>query len=47
MWVSEVVHPLALDCSSTGLGNAWRTMVELWQVVAAHLRIYQELIDKS
>jgi hypothetical protein len=43
MWVSEVVHPLALDCSST----AWRTMVELWQVVAAHLRIYQELIDKS
>jgi glycosyltransferase involved in cell wall biosynthesis len=27
-----VVHPLALDRSSTGLGNAWRTMVQLWQV---------------
>ena len=46
MWVSEVVHSLALGCSSTGLGNAWRTMVELWQV-AAHLRIYQKLIEKS
>lgn len=27
-----VVHPLALDRSSAGLGNAWRTMVQLWQV---------------
>ncbi len=27
-----VVHPLALDRSSTGLGNAWRTMVQLWQI---------------
>jgi glycosyltransferase involved in cell wall biosynthesis len=27
-----VVHPLALDRSSTGLGNAWRTIVELWKV---------------
>lgn len=27
-----VVHPLALDRSSVGLGNAWRTMVELWRV---------------
>lgn len=30
-----VVHPLALDRSSTGLGNAWRTMVQLWQVFRA------------
>lgn len=30
-----VVHPLALDRSSTGLGNAWRTMVELWRVFRA------------
>jgi len=30
-----VAHPLALDRSSTGLGNAWRTMVELWQVFRA------------
>jgi glycosyltransferase involved in cell wall biosynthesis len=27
-----VVHPLALDRSSTGLGNVWRTVVQLWQV---------------
>lgn len=27
-----VVHPLALDRSNTGLGNAWRTIVELWKV---------------
>lgn len=27
-----VVHPLALDRSSAGLGNAWRTGVQLWQV---------------
>ena len=30
-----VVHPLALDRSSAGLGNAWRTMVELWSVFRA------------
>jgi glycosyltransferase involved in cell wall biosynthesis len=30
-----VVHPLTLDRSSTGLGNAWRTMVQLWQVFRA------------
>ena len=30
-----VVHPLALDRSSTGLGNAWRTLVQLWQVFRA------------
>ena len=30
-----VVHPLALDRSSSGLGNAWRTMVELWRVFKA------------
>lgn len=30
-----VVHPLALDRSSTGLGNAWRTVVQLWQVFRA------------
>lgn len=29
------VHPLALDRSSAGLGNAWRTMVELWKVFRA------------
>ena len=27
-----VVHPLALDRSNVGLGNAWRTMVQLWQI---------------
>ena len=27
-----VVHPLALDRNSVGLGNAWRTVVQLWQV---------------
>ena len=27
-----VVHPLALDRSSAGLGNAWRTMVQLWHI---------------
>lgn len=27
-----VVHPLNLDRSSTGLGNAWRTMIQLWRV---------------
>lgn len=30
-----VVHPLALDRSSAGVGNAWRTMVELWRVFRA------------
>ncbi len=30
-----VVHPLALDRSSAGLGNAWRTMVALWNVFRA------------
>lgn len=30
-----VVHPLVLDRSSTGLGNAWRTVVQLWQVFRA------------
>ncbi len=30
-----VVHPLALDRSSAGLANAWRTMVELWRVFRA------------
>ena len=30
-----VVHPLSLDRSSTGLGNAWRTMVELWKLFRA------------
>lgn len=30
-----VVHPLALDRSSAGLGNALRTMVELWRVLRA------------
>lgn len=27
-----VVHPLTLDRSSVGLGNAWHTVVQLWQV---------------
>ncbi|MFC5498397.1 glycosyltransferase family 4 protein [Caenimonas terrae] len=27
-----VVHPLVLDRSSSGLGDAWRTMAELWHV---------------
>ena len=27
-----VVHPLVLDRSSAGLGSAWRTMVQLWEV---------------
>ena len=30
-----VVHPLALDRSSAGLGNAWRTMAQLWKVFRA------------
>ena len=30
-----VVHPLALDRSSAGLGSAWRTMVQLWQIFRA------------
>lgn len=30
-----VVHPLTLDRSSAGLGNAWRTMVQLWQIFRA------------
>lgn len=30
-----VVHPLALDRSSVGLGNAWRTMAQLWRVFRA------------
>lgn len=30
-----VVHPLALDRSSAGLGNAWRTLVQLWAVFRA------------
>jgi glycosyltransferase involved in cell wall biosynthesis len=30
-----VVHPLSLDRSSTGLGNAWRTMLELWKLFRA------------
>lgn len=30
-----IVHPLALDRSSAGIGNAWRTMVELWRVFRA------------
>lgn len=29
------VHPLVLDRSSAGLGNAWRTMMQLWQVFRA------------
>jgi glycosyltransferase involved in cell wall biosynthesis len=27
-----VVHPLGLDRSSAGSGNAWRTMSQLWQI---------------
>ena len=27
-----VVHPLALDRSSAGVGNVWRTMAQLWKV---------------
>lgn len=30
-----VVHPLALDRSSAGFGNAWRTMGQLWQIFKA------------
>ena len=30
-----VVHPLALERSSAGLGNAWRNMVQLWQIFRA------------
>ncbi|ABE45881.1 glycosyltransferase family 4 protein [Polaromonas sp. JS666] len=30
-----VVHPLALDRSSVGLGNAWRTVAQLWRVFRA------------
>lgn len=30
-----VVHPLALDRGNAGLGNAWRTAVQLWQVFRA------------
>lgn len=30
-----VVHPLALDRSNSGLGNALRTVVQLWQVFRA------------
>lgn len=30
-----VVHPLALDRSSAGLGNALRTIVQLWQIFRA------------
>jgi glycosyltransferase involved in cell wall biosynthesis len=30
-----VVHPLALDRRGAGLGNAWRTMVQLWQIFKA------------
>jgi glycosyltransferase involved in cell wall biosynthesis len=30
-----VVHPLALDRSSAGLCNAWRTAVQLWQIFRA------------
>ena len=30
-----VVHRLALDRSSAGLGSAWRTMVQLWQIFRA------------
>jgi glycosyltransferase involved in cell wall biosynthesis len=30
-----VVHPLALDRSSAGLGNAWRTMGQLWRAFRA------------
>lgn len=27
-----VMHPLALDRSSAGLGNAWRTILQLWRI---------------
>lgn len=30
-----VVHPLALDRSSTGLASAWHTLVQLWKVFRA------------
>lgn len=30
-----VVHPLTLDRRKTGLDNAWRTMLQLWQVFRA------------
>ncbi len=30
-----VVHPLALDRNSAALGNAWRTMVQLWLIYRA------------
>lgn len=30
-----LVHPLALERSSTGLGNAWRTVVQLWHIYRA------------
>lgn len=30
-----VVHPLVLDRSSAGLGNAWCTAVQLWQIFKA------------
>jgi glycosyltransferase involved in cell wall biosynthesis len=30
-----VVHPLTLDRSSAGLGNAWQTMAQLWKVFRA------------
>ena len=30
-----VVHPLALDRSSVGLGKAWSIMVQLWQIFRA------------
>ena len=30
-----VVHRLALDRSSAGLGSAWRTMVQLWHIFRA------------
>ncbi len=30
-----VVHPLVLDRNSAGLGNAWCTMVQLWQIYRA------------
>ena len=30
-----VVHPLTLDRSSAGVGDAWRTMAQLWQIFRA------------
>ena len=30
-----VVHPLALDRSSAGVRNAWRTMLQLWKIYKA------------